>query len=39
LHVLSWREQRHVGHQLALSYERQRIILDANDLTRGVAGQ
>ncbi len=37
--VLSWREQCHVGHQLALSYERQRIILDENDLTRGVAGQ
>ncbi len=37
--VLSWREQRHVGQQLALSYERKRIILDVSDLSSGVAGQ
>jgi hypothetical protein len=36
--VLSWREQRYVGQQLAFSYQRQRIILEASDLTRGLAG-
>ena len=37
--VLSWRERRHVGRQLALSYERKRIILEESDLTRGLVGQ
>ncbi|AWB22024.1 hypothetical protein DA075_14740 [Methylobacterium currus] len=37
--VLAWREQRHAGRDLALSYERQRVILEDSDLTRGVAGR
>jgi hypothetical protein len=37
--VMAWREQRHVGRDLALSYERRRIILDDTDLTRGLAGR
>ena len=37
--VLAWRKQRHVGHDLALSYERRRIILEDSDLTRALAGQ
>ncbi|MRI55330.1 ISNCY family transposase [Methylobacterium sp. DB1607] len=37
--VLAWREQRHVGRELALSYERRRIILDDTELTRGLAGR
>ena len=36
--VLSWREQRYVGQQLAFSYRRQRVILEENGLTRGLAG-
>jgi len=34
--VLCWREQRHVSQQLALSYERKRIILDETEITRGL---
>jgi hypothetical protein len=34
--VLCWREQRHVSQQLALSYERKRIILDESEITRGL---
>jgi hypothetical protein len=37
--VLCWREQRHVGQQLAFSYERKRIILEDTDLTRSIAGK
>ena len=37
--VLCWREQRHVGQQLALSYERKRIMLERNEVTAGLAGQ
>lgn len=37
--VLCWREQRHVGQQLTLSYERKRIILEETELTRGLVGQ
>lgn len=37
--VLAWREQRHVGRDLALSYARKRIILDDTALTRGLAGR
>ncbi|KAA0570762.1 ISNCY family transposase [Azospirillum sp. B21] len=37
--VLCWREQRHVGQQLTLSYERKRIMLEETELTRGLAGQ
>ena len=36
--VLSWREQRYVGQQLVFSYRRQRVILEENALTRGLAG-
>jgi hypothetical protein len=37
--VLCWREQRHVSQQLALSYERKRIILDATEIPRGLVGK
>lgn len=37
--ILCKREQRHVGSQLTFSYERQRIMLDENDVTRGLVGQ
>ncbi|ALG74237.1 transposase [Azospirillum thiophilum] len=37
--ILCWREQRHVGQQLTLSYERKRIMLDVTDLTEGLVGQ
>lgn len=37
--VLCWREQRHVSQQLALSYERKRIILDDTDISRGLVGK
>jgi transposase len=33
------REQRYVGAQLTFSYERQRIMLEENDVTRGLAGR
>jgi hypothetical protein len=36
--VLAWREQRYVGQDLALSYQRKRIILDDTDFARGAAG-
>ena len=37
--ILCHREQRHVGQQLALSYERKRIILVENETTARLAGQ
>jgi Helix-turn-helix domain len=37
--ILAWREQRHVGQDLALSYKRKRIILDDSDLARAAAGR
>ena len=37
--ILCQREQRYVGQQLTLSYERQRIMLEENEVTRGLAGQ
>ena len=37
--VLCWREQRHVGQQLTLSYERKLIMLEETELTRGLVGQ
>ena len=37
--ILCWREQRHVGRQLTLSYERKRIMLDETELTRGLVGR
>lgn len=37
--VLCKREQRYVGRQLAFSYERQRVILEANGVSRGLVGK
>ncbi len=37
--VLCPRDQRYVGAQLSLSYERKRIILEENDVTCGLAGR
>jgi hypothetical protein len=37
--VLCWRENRYVGKQLTFSYERKRIMLEENDLTRGLVGK
>ena len=37
--VLCWREQRHAGQQLTLSYERKLIMLEETELTRGLVGQ
>ena len=37
--ILCHRKQRHVGQQLALSYERKRIILVENETTAKLAGQ
>lgn len=37
--VLCKREQRYVGTQLTFSYERQRIMLDENEVTRGLVGR
>jgi hypothetical protein len=37
--ILCHREQRHVGHQLTLCYQRKLITLQATPLARGLAGQ
>lgn len=37
--VLCWRDERYVGNQLAFSYDRQRIILQENEVTRGLPGK
>lgn len=37
--VLCWRDERYVGNQLAFSYDRQRIILQENEITRGLPGK
>lgn len=37
--VLCFRDERLVGKQLAFSYERQRIILAENEITRGLPGK
>lgn len=37
--ILCKREQRYVGEQLAFSYERKRIMLKENELSRGLVGQ
>ena len=37
--VLCWRDERYVGNQLAFSYDRQRIILEENEFTRGLPGK
>ncbi|WP_211108014.1 ISNCY family transposase [Niveispirillum cyanobacteriorum] len=38
-HILCVRERRYVGRQLTLSYERQRIMLAENEVTRRLVGQ
>lgn len=37
--VLCWRDERYVGNQLAFSYDRQRIILEENEITRALPGK
>lgn len=37
--ILCHREQRYVGAQLTLSYERQQIILEQTELSKGLGGQ
>jgi hypothetical protein len=37
--ILCYRDERYVGNQLAFSYDRQRIILAENDITRGLPGK
>lgn len=37
--VLCWRENRYVGKQLTFSYDRKRIMLAENDVTRGLVGK
>jgi hypothetical protein len=37
--ILCKREQRYVGAQLTFSFERQRIMLEENDVTRGLVGR
>jgi len=37
--VFCYRDQRHVGAQLAFSYERRRIILDETEISRGLVGK
>jgi hypothetical protein len=37
--ILCKREQRYVGAQLTISYERKRIMLDESELTRGLVGR
>lgn len=37
--ILCWRERRHVGQQLTLSYERRRVMLEETELTRGLVGR
>jgi hypothetical protein len=37
--ILCWREQRYVGQQLTLSYERKQIMLEQNETTIGLPGQ
>jgi Winged helix-turn helix len=37
--ILCWRDRRYVGAQLSFSYERQLIILEETELSRGLAGK
>lgn len=37
--ILAWRETRHVGADLSLSYERKRIILDRSERSEATAGR
>ncbi len=34
--ILCWREKRYVGDQLTFSYDRKRVMLEQNDITRGL---
>lgn len=37
--ILCWRDQRYVDRQLTIRYERKRITLEQNDVTRGLVGK
>ena len=37
--ILCWRDQRYVDRQLTIRYERKRIMLAQNDVTRGLVGK
>ena len=37
--ILCYRDERYVGNQLAFSHERHRIILEENEVTRGLPGK
>ncbi|WP_375262352.1 ISNCY family transposase [Palleronia sp.] len=37
--ILCYRDERYVGNQLAFSYDRRRIILEANEVTRDLPGK
>ncbi len=37
--ILCYRDERYVGNQLAFSYDRRRIILEENDVTRDLPGK
>ncbi|MBP1806929.1 ISNCY family transposase [Rubellimicrobium aerolatum] len=37
--ILCWRDQRYVGQQLTLTYERKRILLEETEVTRGLVGR
>ncbi len=37
--VLCWRENRYVGKQLTFSYDRKRIMLEENEITRDLVGK
>lgn len=37
--ILCWKEKRYVTAQLAVSYERKRLILEENDVTRALPGK
>lgn len=37
--ILCYRDERYVGQQLAFSYDRLRIILEENEITRGLPGK
>ena len=37
--ILCWRDQRYVDQQLTLGYERKRIMLAQNEITRGLVGK
>lgn len=37
--ILCFRDERYVGNQLAFSYDRRRIILEENEVTRGLPGK